>query len=196
MGDRDAGEGAAAVKFASPPRTAPARNRWPALSRAGRPPRPEHEPDVRELNEGVFTVPQGGGRGRAYTEEAFRYFLELEWKRAARAKRPFLLLLVGLTDDRQRYARIAPLIVTKLFSRLWLCLRETDVIGWYREERVIGTVVTQLDDRPATDVPLLIRRRVSNTLLDALPRSAAGRLRMHVYQLQSTATSPSKQHDT
>jgi len=33
-------------------------------------------------------------------------------------------------------AQINPVLAPKLFSCLWLCLRETDVIGWYREDRV------------------------------------------------------------
>jgi hypothetical protein len=148
-----------------------------------------------EFDHAAFSVPRAGARSRAYNEDAFRYFLELEWKRAARTERPFLLLLVGLMDDGRRNARIAPLLAAKLFSSLWLSVRETDVIGWYRQDRVIGAVLTQLEDQPASDVLPLIRQRVRKILRDALHGGAADRLRMHVYQLRPRTTNSSRPHE-
>jgi hypothetical protein len=127
-----------------------------------------------------------GRLGRAYNEEAFRYFLEIERKRAVRLGRPCLLLVVGLKGPRTN-ARISPVLAVKLFSSLWLCLRETDVIGWYREDRVAGAVLTQLAvGPPQLDV---IRQRVTEALAEGLPSDWARRFQVHVYHLKPTRKS-------
>jgi hypothetical protein len=122
--------------------------------------------------------------GRAYNEEAFRYFLEIERKRTPRLGRPCLLLLAGLKNQAKPNMRIEPAIAARLFSGLWQCLRETDVIGWYREDRVAGALLTQLADGPLTDVSRLIRQRVSEALCHGLRPGVARRLNVHVYELR------------
>ena len=131
-----------------------------------------------------YGVALEGRLGKAYNEEAFRYFLEIERKRAARAQRPVVLLLMDLRDSLQTGARIDPVLTGKLFSGLWQCLRETDVVGWYREDRVAGAVLTQLDDALPQDASSLIRQRLGGALRDGLSPDVARRLRVRVYQLR------------
>jgi hypothetical protein len=131
-----------------------------------------------------------GRLGQAYNEDAFRYFLDIERKRSARLDRPFLLALVGLKDDRaQPGARIDRALAARLFSNLWLCLRETDVVGWYREDRVAGAVLTQVVDGTGPDLSQSIRQRVIRIVSAGLPSDAARRLQVHVYQIRPKATS-------
>ncbi len=87
------------------------------------------------------------GAAQAYNEEAFRYFLEIERKRSESSTRPLLLLLV---DVRGADDVIDQATATQLFAGLAGCLRETDFVGWYRENLVIGAVLTQ---RPARTAP-------------------------------------------
>jgi hypothetical protein len=129
-----------------------------------------------------YGVALEGRLGQAYNEEAFRYFLEIERKRAARARRPVLLLLLELKE--QPGASIDPMLAAKLFSGLWLCLRETDVIGWYREDRVAGAVLTQLEGGPQSNVSGLVRQRAMGALSHGLSSDVARRLRVRVYQLR------------
>ena len=130
-----------------------------------------------------YGVSLEGRLGQAYNEDAFRYFLEIERKRAARAHRPVLLLLLDLRDQPAIGPRIDPMLAAKLFSGLWRCLRETDVVGWYREERVAGAVLTQVDDGPRSEVTRVTRERVSTALCQDLSADVARRLRVRVYQL-------------
>jgi hypothetical protein len=123
-----------------------------------------------------------GRLGQAYNEQAFRYFLAIERKRSERSGRPFLLLLVDLKEQSGVSVRIDPMVATKLFSALWLCLRETDCIGWYREERVAGAVLTELGDRRPTEVFCQIGQRISERLYERLLSDVARRLRVRVYQ--------------
>lgn len=126
-----------------------------------------------------------GRLGQAYDQEAFRYFLGIEQKRAGRSGRPFLLLLVKLKQESGVTNSFDPIVAMKLFSGLWLCLRETDFIGWYRQERVAGAVLTHFADGPRTEVSRRIRERVSEMLLERFGSSVASRLHVHVHQLQS-----------
>jgi len=132
-----------------------------------------------------YAVSLEGRLGQAYNEDAFRYFLEIERKRAARAHRPVLLLLLDLRDQPATGPRIDPTLATRLFSSLWRCLRETDVVGWYREERVAGAVLTQVDDGPRSEVTRVTRERVRTALCQDLSADVARRLRVRVYQLRA-----------
>jgi hypothetical protein len=123
-----------------------------------------------------------GRRGQAYNEEAFRYFLAVERKRSKRLGRCFLLLLVDLKGQPGVSVPIDSRLARQVFSGLWLCLRESDFVGWYREGRVAGAVLTELRDRPRTDVSRLLSERVSEVLPARLPSDVARRLRVRVYQ--------------
>ena len=132
-----------------------------------------------------YGVSLEGRLGQAYNEDAFRYFLEIERKRAARAHRPVLLLLLDLRDQPATDQRIDSMLAGRLFSSLWRCLRETDVVGWYREERVAGAVLTQVDDGPRSEVTRVTRERVMTALGQELSADVARRLRVRVYQLRA-----------
>ena len=123
-----------------------------------------------------------GRWGQAYNEEAFRYFLAIERKRSERSGRPFLLLLVHLKEQPGVGARINPTVALKLFSGLWFHLRDSDFVGWYREQRVAGALLTELGYGPRTDVSRLIGQRVTEVLCERLPADIARRLQVGVYQ--------------
>ena len=120
-----------------------------------------------------------------YNEEAFRYFLAIERQRSEISSRPFLLLLVDLKQPRVN-ERIEPALVGKLFSALWSSLRETDFIGWYRDERVAGAVLTQRAEVGGKDMCRLARERVTRVMIERLPKAVADRLQVRVYQLPAS----------
>jgi hypothetical protein len=117
----------------------------------------------------------------AYNEHAFQYFLEIERKRSELSNRPFLLMLVDF-----RHPGIQPRIdsatADKLFSVLSLSLRETDFVGWYREDRVAGAVLTQ-DGETDDDLSELVRKRIGTAIASRLPAHLSDRLQVRVYQL-------------
>src|SRR5256885_15992848 len=98
-------------------------------------------------------------QGRAYDEGAFRYFLALEQQRSTRSGRAFLLVLVYLKGKAGAGARIDTTLAGPLFGRLWRCFRESDFIGWYREGRVAGAVLTELRKGAGAGVARLAARR-------------------------------------
>jgi hypothetical protein len=121
--------------------------------------------------------------GQAYNEQAFRHFLAIERKRAARASRSFLLLLVSLRKEPGASVVINAKAASRLFSGLAGCVREVDFIGWYREERVAGAVLTQGVGTPATAAVRGIAERVTQVLGRRLSGSEAQRLQVRVLQL-------------
>lgn len=124
-----------------------------------------------------------------YSEEAFRYFLGLERKRAERSGRSLLLLLVNLTTDAAVGQTIPGGIATKLFSGLSLCIRDVDFLGWYRHGRVAGAVLTQGLDSPALEASEQIGQRVTELLSKRLPAPITSRLQVRVLQARQTVQS-------
>jgi len=122
------------------------------------------------------------GIGTAYNQEAFRYFLANERKRSELSNRPFLLLLVDLQHV-QANGRLDPPVATRLFTGLYDCLRDTDVIGWYHEGRVAGAVLTHVEGESSSDASADIRARVTKLLSGRLPAPLASRLQVRIYQL-------------
>ena len=121
--------------------------------------------------------------GQAYNEEAFRHFLAIERKRAERASRSFLLLLVSLRRQPGMSVAFTPEMASRLFSGLALCVREVDFIGWYREERVAGAVLIQGIGTTERDASRRIGERVMDTLDRHLSLPVAQRLNLRVLQL-------------
>jgi hypothetical protein len=126
-----------------------------------------------------------GRFGQAYNEQAFRYFLQIERKRAARANRPVLLVVLDLKKSPEM-ARIDPALTADLFHCLCRCLREADVVGWYREDRVAAAVLTHVDDACRPEVTTVIRQRIEDALSADLFTDVAQRLRVRVYRCRPT----------
>lgn len=123
-----------------------------------------------------------GRGGQAYNEEAFRYVLAIEQKRSERSGRPAILLLVDVNDQPEASMPIAPTLARRIFSGLWRCLRESDVVGWYREGRVAGAVLTESRDRARPEVARLVSHRIREALCAHVPSDVARRLRVRVHQ--------------
>jgi hypothetical protein len=125
-----------------------------------------------------------GRFGQAYTEDAFRYLLGLERKRSARSGHPFLLVLVDLKEQTGAGVRIDPASAARILSQLWGCLRETDSVGWYREEEVAAALLPHVADGPRSELCRRVRERVHAALVDAVVFPASRILQIRVYLLQ------------
>ena len=122
--------------------------------------------------------------GHAFNEEAFQYLLGVHRRRSQRSDRPFLLLLVDLQQHGGLGVRIDAAIAKKLFSGLCRVLREADVIGWYREEKIAGAVLSDLGTGCSVDVPRQIEQRVAAMIRDDIPRDVGRRLQIRICQIQ------------
>src|SRR6202020_2163355 len=99
-------------------------------------------------------------------EEIFRRMIAIERKRTERSKAPFLLMLLevvsdqGVKKDRKTLSLIA--------SALLASSRDTDLVGWYKDNVIIGAMFTGLviqDKRTMLDTFLT---KVTSSLRDEL----------------------------
>lgn len=82
-------------------------------------------------------------------EDAFVSMLHLERRRAERAEKRFVLMLVDI-DPIVRDARSSR-VLAKICEALNKSIRETDIIGWYLEDHLIGVIGTEIGRaRPRT----------------------------------------------
>ena len=128
------------------------------------------------------SAPALAGYGDAYNEEAFQHLLTVERKRYERSNRPFVLALIELETRPGQPDRMHPAVSASVFDSLARSLRETDVVGWYRQGRIVGAVLTHLGDGVLSDVSRETSKRVSQMLHAHLPGHIANRLKVRLYQ--------------
>lgn len=117
-----------------------------------------------------------------YNEEAFHYLLAVEYKRFGRSHRPFVVALIEEAAVPSELSRIRPAVSAKIFAALAHSLRETDVIGWYREGRVVGALLTHLGDAPLAEVSRLMSDKISAALHEELSGPSVDGLAVKMYQ--------------
>jgi lipopolysaccharide/colanic/teichoic acid biosynthesis glycosyltransferase len=76
------------------------------------------------------------------SQEAFGRIFFMEMKRAARSNRFFLLMLMDV--GKAFRADGARMLLSGLYPALSSCTRETDIIGWYENESVLGVILTDI----------------------------------------------------
>jgi len=99
-----------------------------------------------------------------FNQEAFHRVISLERRRTERSHKPFLLMLLDMGDHLPSESNERSL--SQLLNALLASTRETDVIGWYESDKVIGVMFTEicLEDRK-TIVGTMISR-LSDILRD------------------------------
>ena len=120
--------------------------------------------------------------GAEYDEETFLYFLTMERARAGRSNQRLRLLLATLEAVPGKPVPIPPASAAKLFKALKLLLRDTDIMGWYRQDRVAGAILTARAGTPEDETSTIIEERVREGLLERLPSSLARVLRVRITQ--------------
>jgi len=133
--------------------------------------------DVMSMVSDEWRMVWKGRDGHAYDEPAFRHLLARERIRA-RAGGPIVLVLVELTGAAAGLDRT---LVDRLFSALTSCVRETDVVGWYRRHRVAAVVLTEVADAPVATVSRLVAARVAAALERRLPATVAHRVHVRIH---------------
>lgn len=99
-------------------------------------------------------------------EEAFRRMIAVERKRAERSMEPFLLMLLDARGDQRTDRTGRPL--NKATTALLPATRETDVVGWYKEQTCIGVMFTGLETCDKSTALGTILTRVTTALRSKL----------------------------
>ena len=82
--------------------------------------------------------------GDVYSEEAFRRLLESEAIRSERSGHFCQLLLVYRTNPQRAIVPMGDHISRMVIEALSGSLRVTDYIGWYRDEQIMGVLLTAM----------------------------------------------------
>ena len=98
------------------------------------------------------------------SEPQFSAALRLERRRTERSKRPFLLMLA----DFEAIAVNAAAKLDDLASALAAAARETDTVGWHRQNEILGAIFTELGANDRGDVLISIKHRVSTVIYEKL----------------------------
>jgi len=99
-------------------------------------------------------------------EETFKHMIAVERKRTERSREPFLLMLLE-PGNRQVSEKNGKSLDNMLYVLLQ-SIRETDVIGWYKDQTVVGVIFTGLASDDKNAILSAILSRVSNALRDKL----------------------------
>ena len=113
---------------------------------------------------------------RVYNEAAFRYFLGVERRRAERTRHHLLLVLVSARKHLRTRPRLAPQAAQSVLWVLGACLREVDLVGWYRDG-VVAAALLPIIGVATPNTRQALAARVTDVLKRNLPhdeRALAG----------------------
>ena len=102
----------------------------------------------------------------ALDEDTFRKMIAIERKRTERSKAPFVLMLLEVANHQnsEKTRKALDCIVKALL----ISCRDTDLVGWYKSRRIVGTMFTGLVVSDKNTILSAILTRVSTTLRDEL----------------------------
>jgi hypothetical protein len=118
----------------------------------------------------------------AYNQEAFRYLLESESKRSERSGHFCQILIVYSTDAQGRIVQMDSHVAKTVMAALPRGLRETDYIGWYRDGRIVGAVLTVLVQESMAQVSTHLQSRLLEIIRAKLSVEETSRLQIRVCQ--------------
>jgi lipopolysaccharide/colanic/teichoic acid biosynthesis glycosyltransferase len=102
----------------------------------------------------------------ALDEKAFSRIIAVERKRTERSKSPFILMLLEVSNHQNVEKSRASLEC--ILAALVASCRDTDLVGWYKHQSVVGVMFTGLVVSDKNTVLGAILSRVSDTLRDEL----------------------------
>ena len=106
------------------------------------------------------------GERELLSADAFKRRFSVERKRTERSTKPFLLMLLetGQYHSRDNNQKVFANIASALLSST----RETDVIGWYKDQSILGAIFTELIIYDKSSLLSTMLSRVSSILSDNL----------------------------
>jgi|CXWL01.1.fsa_nt_gi hypothetical protein len=114
----------------------------------------------------------------AYSQETFRYLLESESKRSERSCHFCQIFLMYQTDAQGRIVPMDSHVASIVMATLSWSLRETDYIGWYRDGRIVGAVLTVLKQESMAQVSCHLQKRLAEVLQLKLSIAESRRLQI------------------
>ena len=123
-------------------------------------------------NQTGFLLDQENG---LYVEDYFHEMLATERKRTERSHKPFILMLINIQELRQDKNEVTKNLVQALFSST----REIDIKGWYKINREIGIIFSEINGTG----PESLRNKIYKGLCDILAPEHISKIKIstHIY---------------
>jgi lipopolysaccharide/colanic/teichoic acid biosynthesis glycosyltransferase len=118
-------------------------------------------------------------RAGAVKEETFHAMLSTERRRAERSRKSFVLLLIDSHAVQMNGSSAA--FNERLTSVVSTATRETDTIGWYEEDRILGVIFTELNSEGKSPITNVLYTKVVAALRDNLDQKTASSLAVSVH---------------
>ena len=125
---------------------------------------------------------------RVYEEEAFRYLLDSESRRSERSGHCCQVLLVFRADAEGAVLPMEPAVAKMVVAVLSRTLRDTDYIGWYRDGRVVGGVLTLLGKDSSVDGSSRLRTNLTTIFQSKLGQQGHQPVQVRVYAQHELST--------
>src|SRR6185369_9391611 len=124
--------------------------------------------------ESIGSLTPAQREGEVLTEEMFHRAIVLERKRTERSGKPFVLMLVdaGNCASSQKRSKL----LSRILSPLLLSTRETDAVGWYKKDLVVGVLFSDVDTMDKASVLAVMLARMSEVLRDHLEAEQFSRI--------------------
>lgn len=116
-------------------------------------------PESNNASNGIFAA--NSTDRSTLSESAFHRMISMERRRSARTRKSFVLMLLEMGDHASKERRIG---LRKVLSTVSLALRDTDVVGWYQEDNVVGVMFTEIALDDQNSLPATLMTRVGTTL--------------------------------
>lgn len=106
---------------------------------------------------------QPGAERAPLSEKPFTVTLCLERKRAERSGRHFILMLVDASSVFQSGS--GDRFPAKVVGAISATIRETDILGWYQADAILGVILTELGETYINSIVNIMKAKVSAVLL-------------------------------
>ncbi|MGB0000692.1 MAG: sugar transferase [Candidatus Acidiferrales bacterium] len=114
------------------------------------------------------------GREELIAETSFHALLTHERRRAERSRKPFVLMLLELHALHAK--SVGASFSERVSSAISGATRETDLIGWYEEGRILAVIFAELNVEENVPVAEFLRSKVETVLRNSVGAKAAAKI--------------------
>ena len=115
----------------------------------------------------------------ALGERVFHSLLTHERRRAERSRNPFVLMLLDANLENGIPAEILGRAVEVILD----CKRETDLVGWYKKDVILGVIFTEVNTDGEQPITETLRSKIESALIRHLGQGPAAKIAisMHLF---------------
>ena len=113
----------------------------------------------------------------ALNEAVFHSLLTHERRRAERSRKPFVLMLLDANLEDGTAAQILKNAADVVLATK----RETDLVGWYKSEVILGVIFTEVSVEGSTPVTEVLRTKIETALIKHLGREPASKIAISLH---------------